>query len=176
VRILSKCTAKLKLDGVTWEKTKRSVLLNEIRDFIGKYGYSQVMMHQYEFSITEFGSYTGETDKQMIGELGTLIDELRDLGIEIVTISEINEHVIEPIEQTSETNEDSQLDDKSCDCVAFRLSPVQDYWLNDVQIGILDTFTQIDAPVTIGVLGNLFGSDTKLVNYLKNNLAKDNLI
>ncbi|MCH7967269.1 MAG: polysaccharide deacetylase family protein [Thaumarchaeota archaeon] len=169
-------TAKLQLDGVTWEKKKRSVLLDEIRDFIGKYGYAEVMMHQYEFSITEFGAYTGETDKQMIGEVGTLIDELRDLGIEIVTISEINEHVIKPIEQTSVKKADSQLDAKSCDCVAFRFSPVQDYWLNDVQIGILDTFAQRDAPVTIGILGNLFGSDIKIVNYLKNRLAEDNLI
>jgi len=169
-------TAKLQLDGITWEKKKRSVILDEIRDFIGKYGYAEVMMHQYEFSITEFGTYTGETDKQMIGEVGTLIDELRDLGIEIVTISEINERVIEPIEQTSVKKTDSQLDAKSCDCVAFRFSPVQDYWLNDVQIGILDTFAQRDAPVTIGILGSLFGSDTKIVNYLKNSLAEDNLI
>ena len=169
-------TGKLQLDGITWVQKERSALLNEIRDFIGKYGYAEVMMHQYEFSITEFGAYTGETDRQMIGEIGTLIDELRDLGIEIVTISEINKNVIEPIEQTSEKKTDSQLDFKSCDCVAFRFSPIQDYWLNNVQIGILDTFTQREAPVTIGILGNLFGSDTKIVNYLKNSLSKNNLI
>jgi len=169
-------SGKLQLDGITWVQKERSALLNEIRDFIGKYGYAEVMMHQYEFSITEFGAYTGETDKQMIGEIGTLIDELRDLGIEIVTISEISENVIEPIEQSNEKKIDSQLDFKSCDCVAFRFSPIQDYWLNNVQIGILDTFTQREAPVTIGILGNLFGSDTKIVNYLKNSLAESNLI
>ncbi len=169
-------TGKLQPDGVTWKQEKRAVILNEIRDFIEKYGYAEVMMHQYEFSINEFGAYTGETDKQMIGEVGTLIDELRDLGIKIVIISEIDKSVITPIEQTNDKKIDSQLEAARCDCVAFRFSPVQDYWLNDVQIGILDTFAQKDTPVTIGILGNFFGNDIKLVNYLKNSLAKNDLI
>ena len=92
-------TAKLNPDGITWEKQNRSVVLEEIRGFIDKYGYAVVMMHPYEFTISEFGAYTTETDKQMIEEIGKMIDEIKELKIEIVTISEINKKVFQPGQQ-----------------------------------------------------------------------------
>ena len=55
----------------------------------------------------------------------------------------------------------------SCQCVAFRLDDIQDYWLNNVQMGIIDEFHKKDASVTIGIIGNYFGNDTKLVDFIK---------
>jgi len=55
----------------------------------------------------------------------------------------------------------------NCNCVAFRLDNVQDYWLDDVQIKMIDSFDSKDAGITVGIIGKAFGNDTKLVNYLK---------
>ena len=55
----------------------------------------------------------------------------------------------------------------SCNCVAFRLDNVQDYWLDDVQIKMIDSFDSKGAGITVGIIGKAFGNDTKLVDYLK---------
>src|SRR5690349_24884389 len=61
---------------------------------------------------------------------------------------------------------------ESCQCVAFRLDDIQDYWLNDVQTKIIDTFQQKNASLTIGIIGNSFGSDVKLTRYLQDEIKK----
>jgi len=167
-------TAKLNPDGITWNIQDRAVILDEIRGFLNKYGFALVMMHPYEFSTTELGVYTGETDKQMIGEVGKLIDELRDEGIKLVTISEINEEARKVSEQVLVKKPEAfDGTPQSCDCVAFSFAPVQDYFLNDVQIEIIDTLVRKGSPITTGIVGNLFGNDVKLVDYIKNTLEKD---
>lgn len=55
----------------------------------------------------------------------------------------------------------------NCNCVVFRLDNVQDYWLDDVQIKMIDSFDNKGAGITVGIIGKAFGNDTKLVNYLK---------
>jgi len=168
-------TAKLDPDGVTWVNQDRSVTLEEILGFLDKYGFAVVMMHPYEFSASEFGIFTGETDKQMMSELANLIDELRDGGIKIVTISEISKEFIESGKQAVIEKPDvSPGTPQNCNCVAFRLTPVQDYFLDDVQIEVIDTFVRKDSPITIGIIGNLFGKDAKLIDYIKNTLEKNN--
>ena len=167
-------TAKLLPDGVTWVIQDRAVIFEEIRGFLNKYGFAVVMMHPYEFSTTELGIFTGETDKQMIGEVGRLIDEIRDEGIKLVTVSEINEEARKVSQQDVVKKPDvSQVTPQSCDCVAFRFAPIQDYFLNNVQIEIIDTFVRKGSPITTGIVGNLFGNDAKLVDYIKNTLEKN---
>lgn len=56
----------------------------------------------------------------------------------------------------------------SCNCVAFRFDDIQNFWLNDVQIKVMETFYEKETPVTIGIIGNHFGKDEKLVNSVKN--------
>ena len=89
-------TAKLNPDGIRWDKQERSLILTQIQEFIDENGYAIVMMHPYEFTIEDLGAYTTETDQTMINEVEKLIDELNELDIEIVTISEISEKVILP--------------------------------------------------------------------------------
>jgi peptidoglycan/xylan/chitin deacetylase (PgdA/CDA1 family) len=62
-----------------------------------------------------------------------------------------------------------------CNCVAFRLDTVQDYWLDNVQTKIMDTFYQKGVDLTIGVIGNAFGNDNKLVNQIKIEKEKINI-
>ena len=62
----------------------------------------------------------------------------------------------------------------SCNCVAFRLDNVQDYWLNNVQMGIIDLFQKKKADLTIGIIGNPFGVDTKITNAVREKLKNSN--
>jgi hypothetical protein len=77
---------------------------------------------------------------------------------------------VSPITPTTVSPTNNQTPPKpisSCNCVAFRLDNVQDYWLDDVQIKMIDSFDSKGAGITVGIIGKAFGNDTKLVNYLK---------
>ncbi len=63
----------------------------------------------------------------------------------------------------------------NCNCVAFRLDNVQDYWLDDVQTKIIDSFDNKDAGITVGIVGKVFGNDSKLVDYLKSKISDGNI-
>jgi glucose/arabinose dehydrogenase/peptidoglycan/xylan/chitin deacetylase (PgdA/CDA1 family) len=56
---------------------------------------------------------------------------------------------------------------KSCYCVAFRLEDIQDEKYVDAQIGIMDVFKQKNASLTLGIIGNDFGQNARLVDYIK---------
>lgn len=58
-----------------------------------------------------------------------------------------------------------------CNCVAFRLDDIQDYFVNDVQIKIIDTFRSKNATLTIGIIGNYFGEDTKIISVIKERMS-----
>ena len=62
----------------------------------------------------------------------------------------------------------------SCRCVAFRLDDIQDYFLNKAQKQVIDTFQQKNASLTIGIIGNYFGNDTMLVDFVKAKLQDNN--
>ena len=64
---------------------------------------------------------------------------------------------------------ESKQDIPSCDCVAFRLDDVQDFWLNSVQIGILEQFVQKQLPLTVGIISDSFGNDPTITEYIKSN-------
>src|SRR5690348_214275 len=57
----------------------------------------------------------------------------------------------------------------SCQCVAFRLDDVQDYCVDNSQIAVMDVFHKKNSSITIGIIGNHFGHDIKLIKYIKNN-------
>ncbi|MEM3161181.1 MAG: polysaccharide deacetylase family protein [Nitrososphaera sp.] len=59
---------------------------------------------------------------------------------------------------------------EKCRCVAFRLDDIQDYYLRDVQIEMMDTFERRDLDLTVGVIGNYFGQDQVMVSYIKERL------
>ncbi len=59
---------------------------------------------------------------------------------------------------------------QSCQCVAFRLDDIQDYWLDSVQTKVIDTFEEKNASLTIGIVGNYFGNDSKIVDKITESL------
>ena len=61
----------------------------------------------------------------------------------------------------------------SCRCVAFRLDDVQDYYLNKVQIEIINTFQTNDTDLTVGIIGKYFGNDTMIVKFFKEKLRNN---
>ena len=63
--------------------------------------------------------------------------------------------------------------ESGCNCVAFTFVTLQDYWLGDVQVKVIDTFVQNDVRITTGIIGNLFGNDADLVDYIKNSLQEN---
>jgi peptidoglycan/xylan/chitin deacetylase (PgdA/CDA1 family) len=63
---------------------------------------------------------------------------------------------------------------ESCQCVAFRLDDIQDYWLDNVQTKIIDTFQQKNASLTIGIIGNHVDQDAKITDDIKSNLKRGN--
>jgi len=167
-------TAKLHATEFFWITQPNSLILDEAYEYLGKYGYAVIMMHPYEFAVRELGIYTGDADMQAIAEVGKLIDELRADGIKLVTIDEISKSVIEGSEPVVVKKPGGPSDEaQSCDCMAFRFTQVQDYYLNDVQIEVFNIFKRKGIPITAGIIGNLFGNDVKLVDYIKNTL-KDN--
>jgi peptidoglycan/xylan/chitin deacetylase (PgdA/CDA1 family) len=61
----------------------------------------------------------------------------------------------------------------NCNCVAFRLDDVQDYFLAPAQIELISLFERKDASFTIGVIGGLIGTDKALIDSVKGGLAAD---
>jgi len=63
----------------------------------------------------------------------------------------------------------------SCKCVAFRLDDVQDYWLNNIQLSLMDIFSQNKIPLTVGIIANSFGEDPKITQMVKSKLEKNEI-
>ncbi|HZS73365.1 MAG TPA: polysaccharide deacetylase family protein, partial [Candidatus Nitrosotalea sp.] len=61
----------------------------------------------------------------------------------------------------------------SCQCVVFRMDDVQDYWLDDVQVDIINEFEHQNASLTAGIIGNYFGQDEKVVGAVSGALKND---
>jgi len=59
-----------------------------------------------------------------------------------------------------------------CNCVAFRMDDIQNYWLLEPQLEVLETFREYNVPVTIGVIGNDFEED--IANYVQNITSSEN--
>ncbi|MBI3638925.1 MAG: polysaccharide deacetylase family protein [Thaumarchaeota archaeon] len=64
----------------------------------------------------------------------------------------------------------------SCQCVAFRMDDVQDYWVDNAQIAIMHVFHKKHTSLTIGIIGNIFGDDPTLIQYIKNNIKNESSI
>ncbi len=56
----------------------------------------------------------------------------------------------------------------SCDCVAFRVDDVQDFFARQAQIDLISIFLEEDSPVTIGVVASALQHDTSLIKFLQN--------
>ena len=162
-------TAMLNEETNLWDTKTNENILARIQDNLNTFGYAVVMMHPYEFSVVDLGIYSNKRNQEMLDQTSQLIDKVRQLGLNIVPLGKIHEKtsavVIQDVSKAKQ-----QADYLNCNCVAFRFVTLQDYWLDSVQIEVLDTFIRNDVSVTTGIIGNLFGYDAKLVNTIKNSL------
>jgi peptidoglycan/xylan/chitin deacetylase (PgdA/CDA1 family) len=99
-------------------------------------------------------------------------DELSQVEIDVIfeplLISNQGEKVSE-----QEINTESPTEITSCNCVAFRLDDIQDYWINDVQIEIMEIFNERGIPITIGIIGSEIGEDTQIVSYINQSIPSN---
>lgn len=124
-----------------------------------------------QFANVPSGKYTPVVLKNGIEDKDWPQLEIFIIGQE----SEFGIHKIEYAEQTQVPVNDIPATEEtmaSCNCVAFRFDDVQDYWLNDVQIAHMETFTRNNIPLTIGIVANAFGDDVKITNFVRDNINK----
>lgn len=57
---------------------------------------------------------------------------------------------------------------QSCNCVAFRLDDIQDFFLTDIQMELVETFQNNDVDLTIRVIANNIGKDIEITEFVKN--------
>ena len=61
----------------------------------------------------------------------------------------------------------------SCNCVAFRLDDIQDFFLTNAQMEVIKTFEQKNASLTVGIIGNHFGDYIVMQFFLKEKIASN---
>jgi len=161
-------TAVLNSESNLWNIENRTKILDDVTLSIDNNGFAVVMMHQPEFAIIDNGIYRNVVNMEHINELELLIDEIRNSEIKIVPISQIN------LDQTSNDKATSTTSIfKNCNCVAFSIAGIQDYWLNDVQLEIFNTFMKTNSDFTVGIVANYFGSDEKIVEFFTSNFNEN---
>lgn len=62
---------------------------------------------------------------------------------------------------------------ETCQCVAFRLDDIQDYFLTNPQMDVINTFEERNASLTVGVIGNAFGNDPAMISFMKSKVANN---
>lgn len=65
------------------------------------------------------------------------------------------------------------INNTNCNCVAFRLDDIQDHWLTDSQIEIMEVFNERELPLTIGIIGNRIGDDEIIVSYIQQRIPSE---
>jgi len=159
-------TADLDTQTGIWHSSSNTQLMDSIDQSLLDYGYAVVMMHPYEFSVYEGGFYVNKVNTTKVQELQSLIEKIQSKNLKILPIGSIQDYDNSLVEKPSNTKPEMP----NCNCVAFRLDNVQDFWLNDVQNTVLDTFNKKNAPLTISILGKFIGDDPKVVDHIKESL------
>jgi peptidoglycan/xylan/chitin deacetylase (PgdA/CDA1 family) len=162
-------TAKVNTNTGLWHHETNEQILEKINDSIFNYGYAVVMMHPHEFSLNENGIYVNKVNNTKIAELGTLLDRVRAENLQILTIGSIQDY---GVPKAAKPTEQKTLE-KNCNCIAFRLDNVQDFWLNDVQSTVIETFDKHQIPLTMTVIGKFIGDDPKTVDLIKQKLESN---
>ena len=86
----------------------------------------------------------------------------------------VKENVKEP--EKEQTNKPEKEIKNNCNCVAFRFSNVQDFYLNEVQISLMNLFDSKNIPLTIGVSGDSIGEDSKITDAVKEKISKNDIV
>jgi peptidoglycan/xylan/chitin deacetylase (PgdA/CDA1 family) len=159
-------TADLDPQTGIWHSSSSDQTMERIEQSLLDYGYAVVMMHPYEFSTYEGGFYVNKVNTTKVQELQSLIEKVKSKNLKILPIGSIQDYDVTSVEKSS----DEKPGMLNCNCVAFRMDNVQDFWLNDVQNTVLDTFDKKNVPLTISILGKFIGDDPKVVDHITEKL------
>ena len=58
----------------------------------------------------------------------------------------------------------------SCKCVVFRMDDIQDYWIRSGQITPMDMFISKHQPLSLGLIMNAIGNDTRIIDEIYNGI------
>ena len=58
-----------------------------------------------------------------------------------------------------------------CNCVVIRMDDVQDYWLNSVQVALINLFESKNQSASLGLIMHYVGNDSKIVNKINQALT-----
>ncbi|MEW6043813.1 MAG: polysaccharide deacetylase family protein [Thermoproteota archaeon] len=162
-------TARLNPADGFWMPIPNEEILEKIEESLFEYGYAVVMMHPYEFANYEGGFYVNKVNSTAIQQLSSLIDKVQSQNRRILTIGSIQDYdkPLKVEEKPTMETPPQKTELPNCNCVAFKLDNVQDFWLNDVQNGVIDVFDKNGTPLTITVIGKYLGDDPKVVDFIK---------
>jgi peptidoglycan/xylan/chitin deacetylase (PgdA/CDA1 family) len=57
-------------------------------------------------------------------------------------------------------------------CVVFRIDDIQDYWIEQAQLAIMDLFLSKNQSLSLGLIMNIVGNDSKIINKLREGYQK----
>jgi peptidoglycan/xylan/chitin deacetylase (PgdA/CDA1 family) len=60
-----------------------------------------------------------------------------------------------------------------CNCVIFRVDDIQDYWINSVQVAVMNQFIGRNVNATLGVVMNFVGNDPSVVNKVREGVSSN---
>lgn len=69
-------------------------------------------------------------------------------------------------------SEQEATNSTQCNCVAFRMDDIQDYWIKDGQTAPMNIFLSKNKPLTLGLIMNHVGDDLDIVNAIRNGSDK----
>lgn len=166
-------TSVLQRQESFWQPQSVDKVFEGIQDSEFNYGYAVIMMHPHEFSTYTDGFYENKVNQTQLQQLSLLIDRIKAEGYKIVPIGEI-ESYDKTISKTPPPTSGKPITRlPNCECVAFRFDNVQDFYLNNVQNTVIETFQQKNAKLTISIIGKVFGDDPKTIGPIKEKLQKN---
>lgn len=112
------------------------------------------------FQISDF-NVTGNPDLTKISQMQIRImdDSSKPVTVDLFDFSIENKS----FDTTTDVN---YFDLRSCNCVAFRLDDIQDFFLSDVQMTLIETFQNNNVDLTIGIIANNIGRDSDMTDFL----------
>lgn len=143
-----------------------SVLRDDVKDTLWKDKDIIITGNQTQFSLSQTNpimpSFSGNGTEKDADDI-VIIDSVNDTKIKTSGKPIIYQPSVEKFTIT-------------CQCVSFRLDDVQDYWLNDVQMELINLFAHNKIPLTVGIIANSFGEDPAITELVKNKLSKKEII
>jgi peptidoglycan/xylan/chitin deacetylase (PgdA/CDA1 family) len=152
----------------------RSVVLQNINSSLTTYGYAVAALTPTEFALKNgLGHAIDQVNQAQLQNLRDILAQLRAANRIVTTLANIP-HLFDtsvptfrPVPMTTPPPTTippgPTSPPRSCNCVAFRVDGVQDYYLGSSLGAILNIFAEYNFPVTLGIIGAFFGDDFSLL-------------